>query len=39
MASPGRLIRHVGHLVMRLPPGHSLLPEILTWLRDLPAPA
>ena len=35
---PSRLIRHARHLVLRLPPGHSLLPEILARLRDLPAP-
>ena len=36
---PGRLTRHARHLVLRLPPGHGLLPEILARLRDLPAPA
>jgi Transposase DDE domain group 1 len=36
IAAPGRLIRHARHLVLRLPPGHSLLPEILARLRDLP---
>jgi hypothetical protein len=40
IAVPGRLTRHARHLVLRLPPpGHSLLPEILARLRDLPAPA
>jgi hypothetical protein len=39
IAVPGRLIRHARHLVLRLPPGHYLLPEILTRLRQLPAPA
>jgi hypothetical protein len=39
IAVPGRLTRHARHLVLRLPPGHSLLPEILTRLRSLPAPA
>jgi hypothetical protein len=38
IAVPGRLIRHARHLILRLPPGHSLLPEILARLRDLPAP-
>ena len=38
-AVPGRLIRHARHLVLRLPPGHDLLPEVLARLRDLPAPA
>jgi Transposase DDE domain group 1 len=37
IAVPGRLIRHARHLVLRLPPGHYLLPEILTRLRQLPA--
>jgi hypothetical protein len=39
IAVPGRLTRHARHLVLRLPPGHHLLPEILTRLRQLPAPA
>ena len=39
IAVPGRLIRHARHLVLRLPPGHSLLPEVLARLRELPAPA
>ena len=39
IAVPGRLIRHARHLVLRLPPGHGLLPEVLARLRDLPAPA
>jgi hypothetical protein len=39
IAVPGRLIRHARHLVLRLPPGHYLLPEILARLRDLPAAA
>jgi Transposase DDE domain group 1 len=39
IAVPGRLIRHARHLVLRLPPGHSLLPEVLARLRDLPGPA
>jgi hypothetical protein len=38
IAVPGRLIRHARHLTLRLPPGHSLLPEILARLRDLPGP-
>ena len=36
---PGRLVRHARHLVLRLPPGHGLLPEILARLRDLPESA
>ena len=39
IAVPGGLTRHARHLTLRLPPGHSLLPEILARLRDLPAPA
>jgi hypothetical protein len=39
IAVPGRVIRHARHLTLRLPPGHSLLPEVLARLRDLPAPA
>jgi hypothetical protein len=39
IAIPGRLVRHARHLTLRLPPGHSLLPEVLARLRALPAPA
>jgi hypothetical protein len=39
IAVPGRLTRHARHLVLRLPPGYGLLPEVLARLRDLPAPA
>ena len=39
IAVPGRLVRHARHLILRLPPGHSLLPEVLARLRELPAPA
>ena len=39
IAVPGRLSRHARHLVLRLPPGQYLLPEVLTRLRQLPAPA
>jgi Transposase DDE domain group 1 len=39
IAVPGRLTRHAGHLVLRLPPGHGLLPEVLARLRALPVPA
>ena len=38
IAVPGRLTRHARHLVLRLPPGHSLLPEVLARLRELPVP-
>jgi hypothetical protein len=34
---PARLISHAGHTILRLPPGHGLLPEILTRLRTSPA--
>jgi hypothetical protein len=39
IAVPGRLIRHARHLILRLPPGHGLLPEVLARLRELPIPA
>lgn len=39
IAVPGRLIRHAGHLILRLPPGYTMLPEVLARLRELPAPA
>jgi hypothetical protein len=39
IAVPGRLTRHARHLVLRLPPGHELLPEVLARLRELPVPA
>jgi hypothetical protein len=39
IAVPGWLIRHARHLILGLPPGHGLLPEILARLRALPAPA
>jgi hypothetical protein len=39
IAVPGRPIRHARHPTLRLPPGHSLLPEVLARLRNLPAPA
>jgi Transposase DDE domain group 1 len=39
IAVPGRVIRHARYLILRLPPGHGLLPEILARLRDLPVPA
>jgi len=39
IAVPGRLVRHARHLTLRLPPGHSLLPEVLARLRELPFPA
>jgi hypothetical protein len=39
IAVPGRLTRHARHLILRLPPGHDLLPEVLARLRELPVPA
>lgn len=36
---PGRLIRHARGLTLRLPPGRSLLAEILARLRALPTPS
>jgi hypothetical protein len=33
---PGRLIHHAGQLILRLPPGHQLLPAVLARLRALP---
>ena len=38
IAVPGRLIRHARHLTLRLPPGHSLLPEVLARLGTCPHP-
>ena len=38
IAVPARLVRHARHLILRLPPGHSLLPEVLARLRELPIP-
>jgi hypothetical protein len=37
IAVPGRVVRHARHLILRLPPGHGLLPEVLARLRALPA--
>jgi hypothetical protein len=34
---PARVIHHAGQLILRLPPGHQLLDEVLTRLRALPA--
>jgi Transposase DDE domain group 1 len=34
---PARLVRHAGTLILRLPPGHHLLAEVLTRIRKLPA--
>jgi hypothetical protein len=37
IAVPARLVHHAGTLILRLPPGHGLLAEILARLRALPA--
>jgi hypothetical protein len=37
IAVPARLVRHAGQLILRLPPGHGLLAEVLARLRALPA--
>jgi hypothetical protein len=34
---PARLVRHAGTLTLRQPPGHHLLAEVLTRIRELPA--
>jgi hypothetical protein len=34
---PARLVRHSGALILRLPPGHDLLNEVLARIRALPA--
>ena len=39
IAVPDWLIRHARHLILRLPPGYVLLPEVLARLRALPVPA
>ena len=39
IAVPGRLTRHARQLILRLPPGHGLLSEVLARLRELPVPA
>ena len=36
IAVPARLTRHAGQLIIRLPPGHGLLAEVLARLRALP---
>jgi hypothetical protein len=37
IAVPARPVRHAGQLILRLPPGHGLLAEVLARLRALPA--
>ena len=37
IAVPGRLVRHGRRLIVRVPPGHGLLAEVLARLRALPA--
>ncbi len=39
IAVPARLVRHAGTLVLRQPPGHDLLAEVLTRIRALPTRA
>jgi hypothetical protein len=39
IAVPGRLVRHAGQLILRLPPGDHLLAEVLARLRALPVPS
>ena len=34
---PARLIHHADALILRLPPGHDLLAEVLARIRALPA--
>ena len=36
IAVPGRLVRHAGRLILRLPPGRQLLAEVLARLRARP---
>jgi hypothetical protein len=36
IAIPARLVHHAGQLILRLPPGHGLLAEVLARLRALP---
>ena len=36
---PARVIRHARGLTLRLPPGHTLLPQVMATLRALPAPS
>ncbi len=36
---PARVIRHARSLTLRLPPGHTLLPQVMDTLRALPVPS
>jgi hypothetical protein len=36
---PARVLRHARGLTLRLPPGHTLLPQVMATLRALPAPS
>ena len=38
IAVPGELVRYARHLILRLPPGHGLLPEVLARLRGTARP-
>jgi Transposase DDE domain group 1 len=37
IAIPARIIHHAGQRILRLPPGHWLLPSVLTRLQTLPS--
>jgi hypothetical protein len=37
VARAARLVRHADALILRLPPGHDLLSEVLARIRALPA--
>ncbi len=36
---PARVISHAGATILRLPPGHELLPHVVSRIRALPLPA
>ncbi len=36
---PARVVRHARGLTLRLPPGHTLLPQVMATLQALPAPS
>lgn len=39
IAVPARLVHHAGALILRLPPGHDLLAQVLARIRALPPPS
>jgi DDE family transposase len=39
IAVPARLVHHAGALILRLPPGHDLLAQVLARIRALPTPS